>query len=167
MTCGEIRERILEASAAALAGHGESAVARHVRGCAACRAIASSVLGETERLASDLEHVRPRMGEGDAVRLARQGRAAVEDPAVRDRGRRWLRWGPVPVAAAAAITALLLTEGPRRPGMEETGPAAATRGSEVAVVGEPPAQLSVDVPEQGRIAVFETSDPSVTVVWFY
>jgi hypothetical protein len=30
-----------------------------------------------------------------------------------------------------------------------------------------PDELSVDIPEEGRVAVFETTNPTITVVWFY
>jgi hypothetical protein len=186
MNCTDIREQFLEASATALAGHGESVVARHVRTCMACQALATRILDETEGLAADLGHLQPRMSEEEAVRVAREGRATVGGKAVADRGlptrrrrrsgavdspdpRRGRWWAPVPVAAAAAIAALVLTAGPRGPGLEEIGPSgpSAFPGSEPTVAVESLAGLSVEVPVQGRVAVFETSDPSVTVVWFY
>lgn len=186
MNCEDVRARFLEASGAALAGRGESAVARHLRSCAACGALAARILEETDRLASELEQLEPRMSEGDAVRIARAGRAAADGRAVVDRGpsvrrgagtgalgpdlrRRWARWAPVPVAAAAAIAALVLTAGPHGPRREGAGPLtpSADGGPEVAVAVETHPELSVDIPEQGRVAVFQTSNPSITVVWFY
>jgi hypothetical protein len=174
-SCETIRERLLEASATALAGRGESAVARHVRSCAACHSVAKRILDETRLLGASLEQLRPRMSEDEAVRLARdsEGRqvAAVKLPAARRAGssgfpRGWMRWSPVPVAAAAAVVALVLTAGPRTQSPEEDDPSVpvlpVATAAAVALDG-----LSVDIPEQGRVAVFETKNPSITVVWFY
>lgn len=172
MRCENVREALLDATADALAGHGESSVARHLRACAACRELAGRIVDETGRLAAELETLEPRMTEEEAVRIANQGRAEAEIQPVgaRTRHRRW--WTSLPVAAAAAIAALLLTEGPRRPGSVASGdgPSPAPEAAvapDGAAAEEPLPRLSVDVPEQGRLLVFETSDPSVTVVWFY
>lgn len=173
-SCETIRERLFEASATALAGGGESAVARHVRSCAACGAVARRILDETELLWANLERLQPRMSEDEAVRLARglEGHkvGVVEPPATRRVGslgvrRRWMRWAPVPVAAAAAIATLVLTAGPRIERLEDTDPSQRVVPQEAAVASLE--GLSVDIPEQGRVAVFETKNPSITVVWFY
>jgi hypothetical protein len=107
------------------------------------------------------------------VRLALEGRAVQTEGSIDTRrpgslavGRRWRRWAPIPLAAAAAITALVLTSGPPGQRLEDAGlPAQA--GPEAAATTASPGGLSVDIPEEGRVAVFETSDPSITVVWFY
>jgi hypothetical protein len=173
-SCETIRERLLEAPPTALTGRGESAVARHVRSCAACRSVARRILDEIELLEASLEQLRPRMSEDEAVLLALDlaGRqiAVEEPPATRRAGspgvrRRWMRWAPFPVAAAAAIAALVLTAGPRGERLEEAGPSA--RAAPELAAAASLDRLSVDIPEQGRVAVFETKNPSITVVWFY
>ena len=173
MSCEAVRERLLEASATALAGRGESAVARHVRSCTACHAVARRILDETEWLGADLERLRPRMSEEEAVRVAFEGQsAALGRPAAarragsHDADRRWRRWAPVPLAAAAAIAALVLTAGPRGQRVEEAG-STTSASAEATVTALSLEGLSVDIPEQGRVAVFETTNPSITVVWFY
>lgn len=173
MKCETIRERLLEASPAALSGRGESAVARHVRSCEGCHDAASRILAGTERLEAELGRFQPRMGEEEAVRLAFEGRAAQAGEPIEARrtgslavGRRWRRWAPIPLAAAAAITALVLTSEPPGQRLEEADlPARAAPPAAVATAS--PGGLRVDIPEEGRVAVFETSDPSITVVWFY
>lgn len=49
--CTSMRDRMLEAELAELAGEGTSALARHVRKCAACRAVARSLAADTDALA--------------------------------------------------------------------------------------------------------------------
>ena len=173
MTCEGVREQLLEASTTALAGRGESAVARHVRSCAACQAVAQRILDDTAQLQAGLDRLQPRMSKEEAVRLALEGRrASVGGPtAARGAGsrrvpRRWRQWAAIPVAAAAAITALVLTVGPRDQRLEDAGPRApAVPGATTAAVSLD--ELSVDIPEDGRVAVFETTNPTITVVWFY
>lgn len=55
MTCTQMLERLIEADPDALAGHGTSAVATHVRECARCRAVAEQLLVETRMLASVID----------------------------------------------------------------------------------------------------------------
>ncbi len=173
MTCEGVREQLLEASATALAGRGESAVARHVRSCAACHAVAKRILDETGQLGASFDRIQPGMSEEEAVRLALEGRRARagEPTAVRRAGsrgsrHRWRQWAAVPLAAAAAIAALVLTAGPRgqRPEGGDPRALAVPRATTAAVS---PDELSVDIPEEGRVAVFETTNPTITVVWFY
>lgn len=49
--CTSMRELMLEAELAELVGDGTSALARHVRRCAACRAVARSLAADTDALA--------------------------------------------------------------------------------------------------------------------
>ena len=50
MNCGAMLEMILEADPTELAGRGDSVLARHLRECGRCRAVAWQILADTRRL---------------------------------------------------------------------------------------------------------------------
>jgi len=73
------------------------------------------------------------------------------------------RWRALPLAVAAGLAALFVGRALLdRPASD----APASDPSARAAVG-PADRLIVRAPEEGQMVVFETSDPSVTVVWFY
>ena len=144
--CAPFRELLLEAEAAELCGKGGSPLARHVRACPSCARAAALVLEETSRLDAFLGEAPPL--DVDAL-LAR----AAAPPLRRFPGRRiW-----VPTAAAAALAALLLWQATEM----RTPPVSVTAAVERST---PP--LVEPVPGQD-VAVMQTDDPNITVVWLF
>jgi hypothetical protein len=145
ITCEAARELLLEAEPAELRGEGDSALAGHLRGCAACGQRAACILSETQVLQSAADGLRPP-------------RHAVElGPGGEVRRRRWHI--VVPLALAAGVGALLLAR--RREMWHSTAPAPL----QLATVA-PPA-LDVQVPAGQSVAVFQTANPNVVVIWSY
>ena len=58
MTCSTVLDQILEADLDVLDGTGDSDVARHVRACARCQAIARQIVGDTRSLAVRVDDAR-------------------------------------------------------------------------------------------------------------
>lgn len=156
MSCAHCREYLLEASGrdigAALAGSGPAA--EHVAQCGACRALAERIGAAQKGLAEGLSNLRPR-GQGDEAARA----AATESARRRRIGRRRWTW----LAAAAAIAGLLavrLADVSRPPTLDDV----ATMASSAL---PPPLGLEVEPLDDESVAVFETDDPDVVVLWFY
>ena len=85
MSCAEIRDEMLVADIEELRGIGESDVAKHIRTCEACSAIADQLLGGHAQISAGLGQIKPRT-----------------------RSSRRLLWIPVPLAAAAVIALLMI-----------------------------------------------------------
>ena len=85
MSCAAIREEMLVAEIEDLRGIGESDVAKHVRTCDACAAIAQRLLGGHAQISAGLGSIKPRA-----------------------KTRRRLLWIPIPLAAAAVIALLMI-----------------------------------------------------------
>jgi hypothetical protein len=84
-------------------------------------------------------------------------RAERKGPGARSAIRRQIRWSAarlVPLAAAAALVALFLGREPRLPG-DPVLPLASTPG------------LGLEVPEGQNVAVLNTNNPDITVLWFF
>lgn len=180
-TCRETRKALLEADLTELEElqvTEATALGRHVASCETCGRAARAILRGTEELGAWL--TRPG-GEPDVEDLLRRADLRVEgdehaEAGPSDRGEdeevprvdpvmgRKLRWA-LPLAAAAAVAALILTDGDRPgtpfPPAEETrlAPAEETRLASA----EP--SLDLEVPEGRTAAVFETDDPDITVIW--
>ncbi len=154
MNCTEARDRLLEADLAELNGEVGTDLSRHLRDCTGCRALAERLAAQERSLAAALDAVRPRMGVEEAL-----ARAEAESAS---RGRVLtfpLRkaWGLVPLAAAAAVTAVLVTHnGGQLPG--EPIDVAAVRHAPAPIVEESTGQ---------NVAVFETENPDIVVVWIF
>jgi hypothetical protein len=86
--CTEAREAMLVADLGELRGEGETLLAAHLSGCAACRTIASAIADDTARVAA-LWAVRQRA-------------------ATRRLGRRFALLASLPIAAAAVIAVGLI-----------------------------------------------------------
>lgn len=144
MNCTEARAALLEADLAELRGTGDTALALHLRGCAACRTAADRVARVEDAMAQRLAALAPR-------------REVVRAPAPLHRRRRPWRWA-VPLAAAATILALIVT----RPGQSPP------RG-DAPVVSKPPgpSRVAVRAPAGRNVAVFETKDRDIVVIWFF
>lgn len=143
MTCLEARAALLEADLEELRGTADTSLALHLRDCADCRAGAERILRVEDALGRRLAAHAPRRG------IARA-------PATPWRRRPW-RWA-VPLAAAATILALIVT----RP--EQSPP----RG-DAPVVSKPPgpSRVAVRAPAGRNVAVFETKDRDIVVIWFF
>jgi predicted anti-sigma-YlaC factor YlaD len=154
MNCTEVRDRLLEADLAELEGEVVTDLSLHLRRCTGCRAVAERLASQERSLAAALDAVRPRMGVEEAL-----ARAEAESAS---RGRVLtfpLRkaWGLVPLAAAAAVAGVLITSsGGQLPG--EPIDVAAVRHAPVPTVEESTGQ---------NVAVFETENPDIVVVWIF
>jgi len=177
--CEEALELMLEADLEELAGRGGSALAAHAQSCARCAATAERLLAGERLLAAALDEIRPRAPVDEAIAglMAPQGRltdlrkAAASHEAIPgaggagaraprlDRSRRLWRRGvaaALPLATAAALALLLIRDDPAPP---EPLP--------IARVRERTAGPVVTVPAGSNAAIFKTSNPKITVVWFY
>ncbi len=147
--CETAFELLLEADPTELAGRGDSELAEHVRGCARCGAVAARLLRGQEELATALGELGPRTGVEEALSIVRARRRKVE----------WRRhaWRVVaPLAAAAAIAAVVILRSPTEPLPEEIVRSPAPRIEAV-----------VKVAAAQNVMVFETRDKSAKVIWFY
>lgn len=128
MTCGDARELMLEADLVELRAEGDSLLARHLAGCEACRTMAQHILAQTAALHEAIE----------------------QRPPVRRRFA-WRRTIPVGLAAAAALT-LLLVPRPKE-----------TRVVPVASEARPEGVVAT----ASNVAVIQTRNPKITVVWYF
>jgi hypothetical protein len=149
--CPDMRERLLEADPAELRGEGDSMVALHIAGCAACTAAALRILTSQQQIVAALSELSARAApvvppaSAESVRSARNPR------------RRLLLVLP-PLAAAALLVVFLLqqrtvAELPRLEPVPE------------------PTAYAIDMPvvnatNGSDVAVMQTSNPNITVVWF-
>ena len=161
--CAPFRELLLEAEAAELRGEGESPLARHVRACSSCARAAALILEETARLDALLSEAPPLDVDALLIRagMASAGAAApvgIHRPAPgAPPHRRFSRRLWVPTAAAAALAALVMWQADEM----QTPPASVTAAVEH---GIPP--LVEPAPGQD-VAVLQTADPDITVVWLF
>jgi hypothetical protein len=142
--CATATDLLLEAEPAELRGAGGSELAAHVRGCAACRGQAELLLAGQARLAHALDTL-----------------TSLHTAAVPARRPLW-RWASrvlLPLAAAAAAMIVIVSR------------AAEPDGQALPPLVVPPARIAeVPVVNAGtarNVAVMRTSDPNITVVWYY
>lgn len=156
-TCAEIRELLLEATPAELRGEGEGALPAHLRSCDACRRSARLLLEADEALDAvlggapgtlDVETVLRRASEAPAE-LAWRARAASAARRALSSRRAW-----IPLAAAAALAAVLLVARSPAP-----APLPAVAGSEALPL--------VEASSSDGVAILETGNPDITVLWFF
>lgn len=147
--CAAAYERLLEANPAELAGRDDSELAVHVRECGRCQAVAARLLAGQEQLAGALGALRPRTDVGEALNAARARRSKVL------RWQKASRWGPV--AAAAVVAAVMV--------LQSLPAARMMEGENIPA----PAQMEplVEAAAGQNVLVFETSDQSAKVIWFY
>lgn len=163
-TCGAAREAILEAAPATLTSWlaGEGAWGPHLTGCGRCRRAAGAVLEGEAALGRALAGLGPRRSAEDILAGIDSGRV----PTTVGRGRRLARrWWPLVPAAAAAVLAVVLLDGPPRDGPPATATHVADAGSTRAETVEDRVEFSIEAPPEGRLVVVETSDPRMRVVW--
>ncbi|NJD20091.1 MAG: hypothetical protein FIA95_12520 [Gemmatimonadetes bacterium] len=155
-TCSELRELLLEAEPGELRGEGEGPLASHLRSCDACRRHAELLLRADEAVDEalgsegtlDVEAVLRQACEAPAE-LTWKSRAVSAARRAAAARRAW-----IPVAAAAALTALLLVA---------RGP---TPVPVPAIVRAEAAPL-VAATSAGGVAILETDSPNITVLWFF
>jgi len=177
MKCTDAQRKLLEADLFLVRGEGDDPLALHVRSCPRCREIATTILEAEAGLARSLSGALPPMdldlileraglleagipeARIDEARDAEAGIAEVTD--VRSLNLRrpgWSRIRPgvalIPLAAAAVLTALFLGRPPNLPGPDYT-PTAEAPG------------LNVEVPQGRSVAVLETNNPEITVLWLF
>ncbi|MGD2215340.1 MAG: hypothetical protein PVJ64_01235 [Gemmatimonadales bacterium] len=147
--CKAALERLLEADPAELGGQGDSELAAHLKECERCTAVAARLLAGQQELAAELSELGPRTGVEEALSKARARSRQV--------ARRRNAWRvAAPLAAAAAVAALLLVGSPdeRMPG-------------ELVSLPAPRIEPVVEMAVAQNVMVFETEDQSAKVIWFY
>ena len=149
INCDAAFERLLEADPAELAGQGDSELAVHVRECARCQTAGAKLLGGQEQLAAALTQMVPHTDVDRALSAARVRRSKAQ------RRQQFWQWGPV--AAAAAIAGVMI--------LQALGGTPMLEGE----IGPVPASIEplVEAPADQNVMVFETSDQSAKVIWFY
>lgn len=155
MNCREARAGILEGDPSTLAGQSADPLALHIQGCPQCRDAAAVVLQGQAALGAALEASVPDPDLDAALEWATAGRpGAQEIRRGRIRSGRWWKWASLPLAAAAAALVLLFPGDPSIPG-DTDGSARVAEG------------LELEVPEGTNVAVLETNNPDITVLWFF
>lgn len=153
MECSEYVEAMMEAEMDELRGDGPSALASHIRGCTDCARQAALLIRGTQLLAEGM-----RAGDGPDPALG------VRRVLVKTK-QSWPRRLAVAALPAAALVLLAL-------GIERYGSVSSSgveRASAIATDTEAAEVLTPGVELQsGRNAVvFRTSNPKITVVWYY
>lgn len=144
MNCENALDLMLEADLPELRGEGDSDLAQHVRTCVDCRARAETILAGQEALAEAMDRVTPHAPAPDLTRRAQE----------RARRRPWRV--ALPLALAAGIATLLLLRQP------SAGPQPPSSPPRVAA-----APLDVMVPPGRTVAVFQTENPNIVVIWSF
>jgi anti-sigma factor RsiW len=148
MDCAAARALLLEADPAELRGEGDSPLAVHLRACAACRADAGAILAGEAELDAALRALATPSADPKVIPLRPRSREMRIVPAAGT------------LAALAATVAAVMLARPH---------AAPPRGADAEQIARlmfpaPPVARAAD----GRsVAVLQTSDPGVTVVWVY
>lgn len=173
MTHEKALEAMLTAEPAELRGDAATRLSFHIRDCDRCRAVARTILAEQAELDAEIRTTAPLRSPDEladlvlahaAERDIQPGEAAADVvPMPSQRGGGSLRptgWKvAVPALLAAVLAAVLLLPRPhgewRRPeGGNVVAMAAARRGA-------------IEAPADRSVAVFQTRDPNIKVVWFY
>jgi anti-sigma factor RsiW len=150
MKCDEAYPLLFEADPDELRGESDSHLSDHLRSCTRCRTLAGRINREEDRLRTALVSVRPRISPKEASKRAEQE--------ARLRHRREIWQGIAPVAAAAGLAGILLvsTGSPSPGSLDEL-----TTTVQVAL---PPV---VETAPGQQVAVFETDNPNIVVVWSF
>jgi anti-sigma factor RsiW len=147
MNCEAARERLLEAELAELEGRGDGELARHLRSCRSCSTQARAILDQYGALRGALESRPPRLDPADP----RWRRRVVRSPA-----RRWV--AAIPLALAAGLAILVVA---RR---HQT---AIEPGTPVPLATSAAPGLDVQGPPGRSVAVFQTDNPNIVVIWSF
>lgn len=150
MRCESARDALLEADREVLSGRADGPLAEHVRSCPRCARVATRLLEAEAALAGGLaREAREPSAEAVEATLRRARRAP------RGSLSRWTRRAWAPALAAAALATLLP--------WPDGGPPPAPSASPASV----PTLPVVEAPPGRDLAVVRTSNPSITVVWFF
>ena len=154
--CSGWRESVLGADLEELRGTAGSELSAHLAGCPMCRTVADAVLRTSAGLASSLEATASREEvdvEAVLTRLERSASPHFGELPKSSRPPRAALWLPFAAAAlVAGLLALPTAEPPMGPSPPPPPPTT------------PPA---VDVPDGRNVVVIPTSDPQITVLWFF
>jgi len=151
MTCAQALDQMLEAEPAELHADAPGDLARHLRGCDACRNAAERIVAAQAELASGLAALAAA-GAREEVRVRPIGSA----PSAM---RRWALRAALPLAAAASLLLVL-----RRPSSSPQD----SRVAAAAIQRDMMHEEALVEPGPGQsVAVMATRDPEVTVVWLY
>lgn len=184
MTCESMRELFLTADLDELRGQGEGDLARHLRGCAACRADAGRILASTERFGAALsDRARRRvvaivtpfaLAAGVMLFVLTRPPAAPTSPVTS---------GPVQISTAVGVRSTAAPDpvsavpiAGARPRSLAT-PAAVEATPVIAVAYAPPSPYAAellrgnatedhDLSGSRQPTVLHSSDPDITVLWF-
>ena len=152
--CTRSLDYLLEAELDELDGGSDTEVGRHVRDCERCRAVAQKVLDGTARLDAALATVPDGFDVDVVLGRARSPESGPPRTTISPLRRRWQRIATV--ALAASIVGLLVL-GDR----DEALPGAP-------FVPRVTAQLPIVEPSAGQnVAVIQTDNPDITVLWFF
>lgn len=146
MNCETARERLLEADLSELRGEGELAL--HLQSCERCRSQAQVILDQYAALRSALQQGAPRLDPTDA-----------RWSGLRPRQQTWHPWSVVFPVALAASLAVLLVARRYQPGLMPPAP--------VPTAGSTGAGLDVQGPPGRTVAVFQTDNPNIVVIWSF
>lgn len=157
--CSSFQEMLLEADPDVLRGEGDSPLAAHVRDCPRCARAATLFLRGADILGETLANNTATPSDEVIDSIIRRARAeSMPTSAVARARTAWFlrpsaRW--VTLAAAASVAALLFVGGPRRPRIPVT-----------------PTQIAmalplVDASDESNVAVIQTDNPDITVLWFF
>ena len=149
MKCAEAVQHVLEADPSELRGEQDSPLSAHIRSCAQCRAVADRILEQEQALRDTMSSVRARVPAYEALQRARWH--------ARRRNSRRLLVGLAPALAAAGLAGILI--------VGNGGLTPAEPGQAIAIDSERP-PLVESAPGQ-QIAVFETDNPNIVVVWSF
>ena len=159
MRCEDARALLLEADLPDLDADGPSPLADHLRTCARCAEAAAAILQELASLESQLTASVPD-GAVDTI-MARLGPAGASKPPQPEAAplslSRWRRSPWIPVAMAAGVAGLFFVARMRTPIPERMLPVAASA----------PSLPLVESSGAATVAVIETDNPDITVLWFF
>ncbi|MCI0435489.1 MAG: hypothetical protein L0271_17870 [Gemmatimonadetes bacterium] len=164
MECRPFIDGMLVGEPRELRGVGDTPLARHIRSCASCRSAAQAILhGEAE--------LGRAMEAWSTAPVAAQRRAGgrASDQRVPTGVLRRPSWAGVARAAlpAAAVIALALLAGDGvRSRLDRPDRTAAPNAAEPVAESESPLPV-IDVEPGQNAVVFNTSNPGITVVWYY
>lgn len=160
MRCDEARQRMMTAAPEELEPEGSGALSAHLRRCSRCERRAAVLRSAQQELAGALDRMAHRSGPTTEVEPA----GSPARPAGGGTGstvRRWTGAGLGAALAAAAALVLWIAGG-------DLAPWDGSRSPLVEIGGGPPgARFELEVPRDGRTAVFRTEDPDLIVVWKY
>lgn len=171
MTCEQARHALLDADRDELRGSADGAVSDHLRSCETCRAQAAAITARTDTLRAALDlTAASRSSETHAARAAErallsnhEGDDVAYQSRVRQRRARRLAVRVLmPLAAAAMLTVLLLDAGALRL------PSADAPFADL-YLPEPdvPDAPVVNAAGGSGVAVMQTTNPAITVVWTF